>query len=434
MNARANISGSRYNSVVQIATFWSDKKLLSENETLEQVLSEFTELVFQSHYKRPKNIVKRENFNVNGRKYPAETLSLEITPNNILRVKYVILEHEDKILLFSATYEPKHEDEWTAVIQEILSSWKLSEPNAKAASITSITDNAKSQDIYKNNWLSDLSFIILICIGLLNSALKSLIWAIPAFILRFVFKKKYKIWQACLWGLLFTILPVFINPNGKNFDSGLTMIFTIALLSKSKKEIADEKLYKLSNDDFVPIKDNQTILDDFWARPKNFDESNKLYKQYIAYLHEKGGCSIEYLNLNNLIDMIAYKGGKTGLIKCEFCDEDKLIDENTIFQFFGAASKYKLQHKDEKVYSSFFTPAALSQESQAAAKEFKIKIYEKLKLPERFPVIKCKADNDARYYYLPDDEPYYKIKINLNNGDAYCQKIEEAEKLGFSRA
>ncbi|MBR0220818.1 MAG: hypothetical protein IJQ63_03510 [Synergistaceae bacterium] len=268
--------------------------------------------------------------------------------------------------------------------------------------------------------------------------MRGLLGVIPAFILRFVFKKKYKLWQACLWGLLFTILPVFINPNGKNFDSGLTMIFTIALLSKSKKEIADEKLYKLSDDDFVPIKDNQTILDDFWARPKNFDESNKLYKQYIAYLHEKGGCSVDYLYLNlkdnNLIDMIAYKGGKTGLIKCEFCDEDKLIDEKTIFQFFGAASKYKLQHKDEKVYSSFFTPAALSQEAQAAAKEFKIKIYEKLKLPERFPVIKCKADNDARYYYLPDDEPYDKIKINLNNGDAYCQKIEEAEKLGFSRA
>lgn len=206
-----------------------------------------------------------------------------------------------------------------------------------------------------------------------------------------------------------------------------TMFFTTFILSKFKSKKSGSKL---EPETLEEVK----ILDDFWARPKNFNESNKLYKQYIAYLHEKGGCSIEYLNLNNLIDMIAYKGGKTGLIKCEFCDEDKLIDENTIFQFFGAASKYKLQHKDEKVYSSFFTPTALSQEAQAAAKEFKIKIYEKLKLPERFPVIKCKADNDARYYYLPDDEPYDKIKINLNNGYAYCQKIEETEKLGFSRA
>lgn len=56
-------------------------------------------------------------------------------------------------------------------------------------------------------------------------------------------------------------------------------------------------------------------------------------------------------------------------------------------------------------------------------------------MPSKYPCIKCNISTDGeKIYHLPFDQQYDKTKININKGEFYCEKIEEAEKRGFRRA
>ena len=51
-----------------------------------------------------------------------------------------------------------------------------------------------------------------------------------------------------------------------------------------------------------------------------------------------------------------------------------------------------------------------------------------------FPCVRCKADVEGQnVYYVPDDEEYFSVKVNLSRGDKYCWSAEDAEYVGFNR-
>lgn len=70
------------------------------------------------------------------------------------------------------------------------------------------------------------------------------------------------------------------------------------------------------------------------------------------------------------------------------------------------------------------------------AKELKIELKEKLKLPNEYPCIKCNISkaSGSKIYHLPFDQQYDNTKIETNKGEGYCQTVKEAEDGGFRRA
>ncbi len=155
---------------------------------------------------------------------------------------------------------------------------------------------------------------------------------------------------------------------------------------------------------------------------------NKRYRIYTGYLFERMGWSVDYFCGRNLICR------KEGRIIVALTESAATIDLDNMYSLLGAAMEYKRDNVSDGVSAMCFTSSALISRVKTLAQKFGIAIREHFYF-KNFPCIRCKADLDGkRVYYVPDDEGYLSVRVNLSEGDKYCWSEEDAQYVGFTRA
>lgn len=188
-----------------------------------------------------------------------------------------------------------------------------------------------------------------------------------------------------------------------------------------------------------PKKQNpRALMQKFWSTyGLTNEEIGRRYEIYIGWRYESNGWNVKYNGaINGLedggIDLICTKGNKILIVQCKNWKRDALMHEKHIYQLFGSASDYRINSsKGLRTGAAFYTSAIFSEKAREAAKRFHIMLYEQVYL-ERFPCIKCKTE--THLYYIPYDEQYFTLSMDIKNGDIYCASIDEAESLGFNHA
>jgi hypothetical protein len=198
----------------------------------------------------------------------------------------------------------------------------------------------------------------------------------------------------------------------------------------------------LSKDEYRTLSEserNQRALDAFWGRNKSKRLIGKLYEQYVGYLFEKDGYSVEYYGVHQGLhdlgrDLICEGKGFIKIVQCKNWSKSKTIYEKHIFQLFGTVYQYKRNHPSKNVIGVFFTATHLSDLARDFAQEFGIEVFEDFPL-KPFPIIKCHVSKTGELIYrLPFDQQYDVTKIEPKHGDFYCMTVSEAESHGFRRA
>ena len=166
-------------------------------------------------------------------------------------------------------------------------------------------------------------------------------------------------------------------------------------------------------------------------------QQGQLYERYVGYRWEIENYKVEYVGINRRgqgdggIDLICRDGEYTWIVQCKNRKNNVSLGE--IQRHSGVIKSYALAHPDEIVGGAFFTTSFFSSQSINEADKLDIVLFGNEKLPECFPIIKCKVENNRRFYFFPTDEGYDEIELDFDSGDCYCLTVSEAEKKGFRR-
>ncbi len=183
----------------------------------------------------------------------------------------------------------------------------------------------------------------------------------------------------------------------------------------------------------------QRALDRYLKQPKNDWEAGIIYERYIGYQYEETGYRVEYYGATKKKedmgrDLVATKGNTTLVIQCKRYRAEKEVHENTIFQTYGTAVMYQLEHPKQTVHAVVITTAKFSNTALDCANYLKVECHEEWSL-KPYPLIKCNISKTGeKIYHLPFDQQYDNIRLNPKDGDCYVYTVAEAEKLGFRRA
>ena len=178
---------------------------------------------------------------------------------------------------------------------------------------------------------------------------------------------------------------------------------------------------------------SQLELNYFWDKNKNNYEIWKLYKQFIHYKYEIEGWNVEEATNTLGIYLICQKCNSVHLIQCRNWSQKKTIDDKIISQFDKAIHSYKLKNdiNNLQIDGVFYTTTSLSPNARLLATKLNITVHEEYKMPTQFPIVK--AINNNKTYYLPTDNGYEDIKLDLSKGDKYFDDTFKAEDAGFHR-
>lgn len=189
----------------------------------------------------------------------------------------------------------------------------------------------------------------------------------------------------------------------------------------------------------------QLALERYW-NPKNRFEAGIMYERYIGYLYETNGWDVYYSGIQEGKadlgrDLIAKKGDTTKIIQCKRWSSPrfKIINEKHIFQLFGTAFQYKLEHPEENVIAAFYTTTEVSDLAKKFAEELSriipIEIYANFPL-QKYPLVKCNVSRRTgeKIYHLPFDQQYDRTLIEEERNECYVETVAEAERLGYRRA
>lgn len=199
----------------------------------------------------------------------------------------------------------------------------------------------------------------------------------------------------------------------------------------------------LSDTEFTKLTDSekyQLALDRWSKRPRTNWEAGIDYERYIGYLYELDGYYVTYFGaLQKKEDMgrdiIAKKENLVHIVQCKRYRAEREIHENVVFQLYGSAVAYQIDHPDLKVVPVICTSASLSDVARRCAEYLHIVLREDLPLPENYPLIKCNIGRTGnRIYHLPIDQQYDRVHIDPASGECYAHTVAEAEALGFRRA
>ena len=180
--------------------------------------------------------------------------------------------------------------------------------------------------------------------------------------------------------------------------------------------------------------DDNKLDDWFEEENKTTKGKGRLYERYIGYLLETQYYEVNYLGIKRKskddgIDLIASDDESTWVIQCKNYEKYKKVPVQEIREHKTVVDTYAKNHPDKKVLGAFFVTSDFTEPSKIAAKEFEISIFQ-VKLPARFPVIKCEKENN---YLLPTDDAVYDFhNLKIKIGDCYCLTINEAIKKGFT--
>ena len=224
----------------------------------------------------------------------------------------------------------------------------------------------------------------------------------------------------------------------------------IKRMSQQKAE-SDEEGYDKYKNWLSPIeyaelpntKKFQIALQRYLEQPKSNWEAGVIYERYIGYLYEIQGYKVEYSGaLRGKEDMgrdiIAVKKNETLIIQCKRRKplnrdgERNEIHENVVFQTYGSAVHYQLEHKREMVRAVIYTTTCLSSVAYQCAKYLNVEVFQNFPLDYGYPLIKCNISrNGEKIYHLPFDQQYDYVRIEQQRGEFYARTVAEAEAKGF---
>lgn len=184
---------------------------------------------------------------------------------------------------------------------------------------------------------------------------------------------------------------------------------------------------------------NQLALDRYKKRKKSNWEIGIEYERYVGYKYELRGFHVSFIGATHGLedmgrDLVAQKGSKVYIIQCKRWAQEKTIHEKHIFQLYGTAILYEMNHPKLEVCPLFVTTADLSDTATKVADHLHITIVKNYVI-EDYPLIKCNIAHDGeKIYHLPFDQQYDNIIISPDKGEGYAYTIEEAESKGFRHA
>ena len=187
-------------------------------------------------------------------------------------------------------------------------------------------------------------------------------------------------------------------------------------------------------------KQAQRSLDEYKNRKLSNEEIGRLYERYIGYLYEEEGYKVEYNGaLNGSADMgrdlIVSATDEVFIIQTKRWANYKVVHEKEIFQLYGSMMHYKFSSYDrnKKIKAVFYTSAKYSDVAREVARVLRVELRNQ-KLDNSYPMIKCNVrPSGDKFYYLPFDPEYDKVKIEPNKGDFFAQTVHEAVAQGFRR-
>ena len=223
---------------------------------------------------------------------------------------------------------------------------------------------------------------------------------------------------------------------------------------QTKKDIDEycknNRTHTVSDTKPQEIKKLQKTMEDFYKSDDFAGKKGKFYEQYIGAVLETIGLKVSYYGMikgsHDLgRDLICKdkQGNNIFIVQCKCWECERKVQWGDIAKLVTTILYYKMGDIYEKnsineefrysegsiVHAVFFTSASLSTFAQHVAKALNVIVYDNwlLKL-----VIKCKEYNKAKkLFYLPFDEEYFNITIDIANGDMYTYKVEDAVLAGF---
>ena len=228
-------------------------------------------------------------------------------------------------------------------------------------------------------------------------------------------------------------------------ERGEAILRPFAEMPEEVKSLLDWVLEKgkLIPSDLSRIIKYQQELDEYFRRSREGRARGDIYERFIGFLFERNRCQVEYKGIKSRcsgqgdggIDLICCNGDKIFLIQCK--NWKKNIPPKEVQALIGAVENYKNDYPDKEVKGAFFTNSFFSYRAIEEAQKYGIELVPNMVLPKySFPMIKCNIDinKNKKKYYLPTDDNYDEVKLNIQNGDCYCLTVLEAEFKGFKRA
>ncbi|WP_374076074.1 restriction endonuclease [Bdellovibrio bacteriovorus] len=185
----------------------------------------------------------------------------------------------------------------------------------------------------------------------------------------------------------------------------------------------------------------QRALNKYVRRNFSTEEIGKFYERYIGHLYETEGHDVVYHGaLNGYADLgrdlIVKCVDETLIVQTKCWSKNKLIQEKHIFQLFGTMTHFKLTSEKTgcPTKAVFYTTAKYSNIAKDAARVLGVELRTE-ELNRSYPMIKCSVSTfGEKFYYLPFDSDYDKIKIDLNRNEYFVKTVKEAVGKGFRRA
>lgn len=185
----------------------------------------------------------------------------------------------------------------------------------------------------------------------------------------------------------------------------------------------------------------QRELNKYLSQPLSTDEIGRFYERYIGHLYETEGYDVIYNGaINGYADL-----GRDLIVKCidevliiqtKCWSKNKWIQEKHIFQLFGTMTHFKLtsEKNGRPTKAVFYTTAKYGDVARDAARVLGVELRTE-ELNRSYPMIKCSVSSGGdKFYYLPFDQNYDNIKIDLHRDEYFAKTVKEAVAKGFRRA
>ena len=148
---------------------------------------------------------------------------------------------------------------------------------------------------------------------------------------------------------------------------------------------------------------NQLALDRYKKRKKSNWEIGIEYERYVGYKYELRGFHVSFIGATQGLcdmgrDLVAQKGSKVYIIQCKRWAQEKTIHEKHIFQLYGTAILYEMNHPKLEVCPLFVTTADLSDTAAKVADHLHVTIVKNYVI-EDYPLIKCNIAHDGEKIY-----------------------------------
>ncbi|MBC7458263.1 MAG: restriction endonuclease [Bdellovibrionaceae bacterium] len=185
---------------------------------------------------------------------------------------------------------------------------------------------------------------------------------------------------------------------------------------------------------------DQRALNAYLKKPLSNEEIGTAYERYIGHLYEMKGYDVVYNGAVNGFadfgrDLIVKTADEIFIIQTKCWAKYKQIKEKEIFQLFDSMTHFRLTSNrlGPPIKAVFYTSASYSDEAKEAAQVLGVELRNE-KLIQTYPMIKCNVSmNGSKYYHLPFDPYYDKVKINQGE-ECYVHTVAEAVAKGFRRA